>query len=113
MTTLREQAAIAAIQGLLADGEDRRSSGPLSTAQTAVEYADALVAELASTSPVSPEPTAGACTAAERELIEAVIAWDGKNLRDSGLKYRQLVLAMEVVSAERRTASEAKGGVQP
>lgn len=62
MTTLREQAAIAAMQGLLAHGADGRTSGPLSTAMTAVEYADALLAELERTFPQSertaPEPVA-------------------------------------------------------
>ena len=56
MSDLRERAAIAAMNGLLCDGADRRTSGPVSTVQTAVEYADALLAELARTAlPVRPE----------------------------------------------------------
>mgnify|MGYP001352981702 CR=1 FL=1 len=106
MTTLRDLAAVAAMEGLLCDGADRRTSGPLSTAQTAVEYADALLAELARTAPKT-EPTAGACTAAERELIEADFT-NASNPSNANWKRREA--ARDAVRAERRAA---KGGEQP
>lgn len=131
MSDLRERAAIAAMNGLLCDGADRRTSGPVSTAQTAVEYANALLAELARTSPVRPEPlpraedaqpsildlagvvvckaepTAGACTAAERELIEAAYM---QETAPTDLAWSRYMAAIHAVRAERRAASEAKGG---
>ena len=44
--TRREHIATAALQGLLAAGITSYSSGPISVASDAVEYADALIAEL-------------------------------------------------------------------
>lgn len=111
MSDLRERAAIAAMQGLLAK---LSSAGewPHVIACDAVRCADALLAELArtTTSPVRPEPTAGACTAAERELIEAAYMQETSPTDLAWSRYRY---AMHSVRAERRAASEAKGGVQP
>ena len=145
MSDLRERAAIAAMQGIIAY-PDRKGDKPDNTAKWAVLYADALLAELArtTTSPVRPEPsvpmgttvikdrrgiptevvriempnldtknaqpTASACTAAERELIEAAYMQETAPTDLAWSRYRY---AMHSVRAERRAASEAKGGVQP
>lgn len=137
---LREQAAIAAMQALIPSAEQCVSPSAMA-ASWATCYADALLAELARTSPVRPEPTVpmgttvlkdrhgiptevvriempnlgtknaqatqGTCTTAERELIEASISSQITN------NFQPWYAAIEAVRAERRAASEAKGGEQP
>lgn len=108
MSELRERAAIAAMQGLLAKLNDN-GERPSVVAYDAVRCADALLAELAKTAPKS-EPTAGACTAAERELIEAAYM---QETAPTDLAWSRYMAAIHAVRAERRAASEAKGGEQP
>ena len=97
MTTLREQAAIAAMQALIPSAEQCVSPSAMA-ASWAVCYADALLAELArTTSPVRPEPDSLPCTAAERELIEAAL--DGS--------WERINNAENAVLDERRAAKDA------
>ena len=97
MTTLREQAAIAAMQGLLANANESMHA----VAANARICADALLADLERT---APKPAAGAtrltCTAAERELIEASLAPSLSRCLD----------ALDAIRAERRSALPGAGG---
>lgn len=112
MSDLRERAAIAAMVGLIQNKPVKgvREQMQDVIASVAVKCADALLAELARTAPVRPEPTAGACTAAERELIEATLHYC--QAQDAASMNR-FDCAVSAVYVERRDASVAKGGVQP
>lgn len=99
MTTLREQAAIAAMQGMLAGGV---GDWLTNKAKLAVVYADALVEDLARTAPKDESPLR--CTAAERELIEAELDYMEEVTPRSANRIFQ---ARKAVQAERRAAKDA------
>lgn len=116
MTTLREQAAIAAMHALLT----RHSMvdwGPDLVARLSVQESDALLAELARTAPKDESPLR--CTAAERELIEAAIAdpngtsarynaaWIDVYEERRAASDAHFRVAYEALQAERRAAKDA------
>lgn len=112
MTTLREQAAIAAMQRLISFAQQcKEPSAMAATAATwAVDYANALLAALEQAAPKPPADATGlTCTAVERELIEAMVRWDGTGWGANGFERRENVyIAHEKVLAERRAGKEAK-----
>lgn len=109
MTTLREQAAIAAMLEMVC----KLGPGvyhPEDLAIDAVKCADALLAELARTAPTpAADATRLTCTAAERDLIEAMVRWDGAGWGANGFELREdFYIAHYKVLDERRAAKEAK-----
>lgn len=105
MTTLREQAAIAAMTQLLANGANEI----VTTAQIAVCYANNLLAELERTAPTpAADATRLTCTAAERELIEAMVRWDGTGWGTNFERREDFYIAHYKVLDERRAAKETK-----